>query len=595
LQAVTLAARVELLKAGRALELRTKQMPMKLERENDAVYFSDMSKCRPAASLSSGKEENRWRLIPYRTSRLWAPIKDLYVMKPDIRSPKACFEGTAAETPAGGNAGPISYPLNRKGWHAVFVGLTGRGNIRIGFSGDKYFTTFKKSSPDWFGYEEAVVGCRNLGAQDLVFAPSPETPEQSTVIVYIKLVPLTRQEIGERGYGRGFTAKERNLTVTRDDAGWANDTEEKMADAVLNQFINSPVKMLYFGMPSFGTVLNYEDLIRQGQSFCAGGKGAATVNEKCARTFYEAGDSPLACAVRLAHRAGVKIHFFQRPGRFADPGSGIVSPFYNEHPEWRLKNRHGHEMHRRMSVVFPEVRRYLVDCLRETLRYEPDGINICMTRGAPLALYEAPLIEEFRAKYRLAPTKLKRDDDRFVELRCEYTTQYIREVREMLDEERPRGKKRLELSVMVFGDRATNRLAGLDIEKWIELSLVDIVNPWHIPIEWPPTILGHSPDLNYWTSLRGGKTKIVPFARCRFEQPHKLAAKAYKKGFSEVAFWDINLEMEDSRKWQVLRKITNLEDLKKIAPGEWLTRVGYFEVFDGVAWDREFGHLFGAG
>lgn len=566
---------------------------MKLEKEKDAVYFTDMSQCRPAASLSSGEEESRWRLIPYRTSRLRAPIQDLYVMKPDFRSPRACFEGTAAETPGGGDARPISYPLKRKGWHAVFVGLTGLGKIRIGFSGDKYFTTFKKSSPDWFGYEEAIVGCRNLGAQDLVFAPSPETPEQSAVIVYIKLVPLTRQEIGAREYGRGFTAKERNITVTRDAAGWANDAEEKMADAVFNQFIDSPVKMLYFGMPSFGTVLNYEKLIRQGQSFYTGGGGAA--KEKCVRTLYEAGDSPLACAVRLAHRAGVKIHFFQRPGRFSDTPKGLVSPFHSEHPEWRLKNRHGHDMHGRMSVVFPEVRRYLVECLREALRYNPDGINICMIRGAPLALYEAPLIEAFRAKYRQDPTRLKRDDDRFAELRCEYTTRYVREVREMLDEEGRRRKKKLELSVMVFGDRETNRLVGLDIEKWIELSLVDIINPWQIPIEWPPTIVGRLPDLDYCASLRGGKTKIVPFVRCRWEAPYEPARKVYKKGLSEVAFWDIDFEMEDSRKWQVLRKITSLEGLKTIAPGEWLTRVGYFEVFDGIGWDMEFGHLFGAG
>ena len=61
-----------------------REMPMKLARERDAVYFTDMSQCLPAASLSPGKEENRWRLIPYRTSRLQAPIKDLYVMKPDL-------------------------------------------------------------------------------------------------------------------------------------------------------------------------------------------------------------------------------------------------------------------------------------------------------------------------------------------------------------------------------------------------------------------------------------------------------------------------------------------------------------------------------
>jgi hypothetical protein len=564
---------------------------MKLARETDAVYFTDMGQCQPAASLSSGQEENRWRLVPYRTSRLRAPIKGLYVMKPDYRSAKACFAGTAVATPAGGNVGPIAYPLNRKGWHAVFIGLTGRGNIRIGFSGDKYFTTFKKSSPDWFGYEEAVVGCRSLGGQNIEFAPSPETPEESAVVVYIKLVPLTPQEA--RKHGRRFTAKERNLTVTRDAAGWANDTEEKMADAVFNQFINSPVRMLYFGMPSFGTVLNYEDRIRQGESFDTGDEGA--VKEACVQSFYRAGDSPLASAVRLAHRAGVKIHFFQRPGRFVDMHKGHVSPFYTEHLEWRLKNRRGHDMHGRMSVVFPEVRHYMVECLRETLRCEPDGINICMIRGAPLALYEAPLIEAFRVRYGSDPTRLKHDDDRFAALRCEYTTQYIREVRQMLDEERRPGMKRLELSVMVFGDRATNRRAGLDIEKWIELSLVDIVNPWHTPIEWPPTILGHPPDLDYCASLRGGKTKIVPFARCRFEQPHKLAAKAYKKGFSEVALWDVDLEMEDSRKWQSLRKIISPDGLMTIARDEWLTRVGYFEVCDGIGWDMEFGHLFGAG
>ena len=57
------------------LHTPARKIYMKLARETDAVYFTDMGQCQPAASLSSGQEENRWRLVPYRTSRLRAPIR----------------------------------------------------------------------------------------------------------------------------------------------------------------------------------------------------------------------------------------------------------------------------------------------------------------------------------------------------------------------------------------------------------------------------------------------------------------------------------------------------------------------------------------
>ncbi len=562
---------------------------MKLAKEKESVYYPDMSKCMPSGNLSSKRSKSRWQVIPYSTSNAHAPIKDLYVMKPDVKSSRACFKGKAVASPSDGNAGDISFPLDRRGWHAVFVGLTGKGRVKIKFSGDTGFTTFKKAAPDQKGYEEAIVGFRKLDGEKLVFSPAPQDTAGRGIIVYIKLVPLTRQEVKE--YNCRFSANERILTGTRDSAGWVNDTEQKMADAVFNQFIDSPVGTLYFGMPSFGCILNYEKLILQGKHFYVSGK---SIVERTVKKFCDAGDSPLACAARLAHRAGMKIHFFQRPGRFFELENGISSPFYSENPQWRLKNKNGTDILGRMSVVYPEVRRYLVECMRETLKYEPDGINICMIRGAPLAFYEAPLIEEFRKQYDADPAKLKADDQRLINLRCKYTTQYIRDLREMLDKEGKRRKRKFQLSVMVFGDRKTNRHVGLDIEKWIELSLVDIINPWHIPVWWPPTIIGKTADFDYWASLQGNKTKIVPFVRYRWEVVSRLADKAYKKGFSEFALWDIDWEMDESRRWQTLRKIVSPEAVKKIKPDEWLPRVGYFESFDNFGRDFDFGP-FGAG
>ena len=564
---------------------------MKLAREKESVYFSDMGRCLPAKNLSSGGGDNHWRLIKYHTGRDYASIKGLYLMKQDARCAKAYFAGTAVESPSAAGGCEISYPLEARGWHAVFAAITGEGKVKIKFSGDSGFTTFRKASPDWKGYEEAIVGFRKLDGESLVFSPAPQNQEKSAVIAYIKIVPLTPEEIKE--HSRRFSAKERIITGTRDQAGWydGNDTERKMADAVFNQLADSPVGTLYLGMPSCGCILNYENMVLKGKRTDCGWKefSADTV-----RRFLLRGESPLGIAVKLAHRAGLKIHFFQRPGRFHDPGTGLTNLFYAENPGWRLKNKNGGDILGRMSVAFPEVRRYLADCLRETLKYGPDGVNICLIRGAPLALYESPILEEFNEKYHDDPSKLRADDERLIELRCKYTTQYIREVREMLDEEGRRRKKKFQLSVMVFGDRKTNRHIGLDIEKWIELSLVDIVSPWHVPVWWPPTIIGKTADLDYWASLRSNKTKIVPFIRYRWEDAARLADKAYSKGFSEFAFWDIDVEMDESRRWQTLKRIVSHESARSIKPDDWLPRVGYFEVFDDFGWDIDFGP-FGSG
>ena len=564
---------------------------MKLKREKESVYFADMSRCLPARNLSCKGGNNRWRIIPYHTSRDYASIKGLYLMKRDARSAKAYFAGMAVESPFAGNGCDISYPLERKGWYAVFVAITGAGKVKIKFSRDSGFTTFRKASPDWKGYEEAIVGFRKIDGESLVFSPAPQNPDDSAVIAYIKIVPLTPDEVKEHSHR--FPPKEKIITGTRDSAGWYdnNDTEQKMADAVFNQLSDSPVGMLYLGMPSLGCILNYEDLILKGEYFHCGWKSFSADPVK---KFLLRGESPLGIAVKLAHRSGLKIHFFQRPGRFYDPATGLTTPFYADNPGWRLKNKNGRDILGRMSVAFPEVRRYLADCLRETLKHGPDGVNICLIRGAPLALYESPLIEEFGEKYHADPAKLKAGDERLVELRCKYTTQYIREVREMLDDEGKRRKKKFQLSVMVFGDRKTNRHIGLDVEKWIEFSLVDIVNPWHVPVWWPPTITGKTADLDYWASLQGNKTKIVPFIRYRWEDAARLADKAYSKGFSEFAFWDIDWEMNESRRWQTLKRIVSHESVKAIKPDDWLPRVGYFEIYDDFGWDIDFGP-FGAG
>jgi len=577
---------------------------MELRRENEAIYFTDMSQCLPPPKLAGLSAAHTLETVDYETSNLYAPVPGCnnqysrVLMKPDVRSPRARFSGKAVVFRPSAAVHEMVYPLAGKGWHAIFFGLA-QGSVRVKLSPDKAFHTFSKGGPDWKGFEEVFFTFRKLEGEKLIFALDAEN--RKAMVAYIKLVPAEADEI--KRYHRSFPLRKRNLTTALDgfciSAGWVN-RREKLND-VFEPFRHSPFGMMYWGIPYGGTALHYAESIRAGKPvIITGNRNSATETklwrDHSIREFYATGETPLSCAVACAHDVGMKIHFYQRPGLFylgRSFGDGFVVPLYRDNPQWHLRQKDGSPLLGRLSVVYPEVRNYLIEILKESLEHRPDGVNLCFVRGAPLVGYEPRTIAEFAAQYHADPRKLKKDDERYLDFRASCTTRFVREVRAMLDQEGKKRKCRFALSVLVFGDRKTNRFVGLDPETWARQSLVDIINPYFSPAGWHGGSRREI-DLAYFKPLQRFPVQIVPFASHNiWEEGDVVLRRAraiYEAGYKGLASWDTAclIGTERSRFWQMLKKLGDKTRLDEIGNGEWFPRIGYFSNVDGFGWDKDY-------
>ncbi len=72
----------------------------------EAIYLTDLGRCLPASALSRKPRRNRWRLLDYQTGRL---------------------KGTMLVAGQNTAAPPLTCPLDRKGWHAIYFGIRSYG------------------------------------------------------------------------------------------------------------------------------------------------------------------------------------------------------------------------------------------------------------------------------------------------------------------------------------------------------------------------------------------------------------------------------------------------------------------------------------
>jgi hypothetical protein len=169
---------------------------------------------------------------------------------------------------------------------------------------------------------------------------------------------------------------------------------------------------------------------------------------KCAALDYSQFDS-LAGAVRYGHEIGLHIHAWLSINE-DDHAWGFASDFAKAHPQFRWTRRNGAVYHSQLSFAFDEVRQYKLALLDEILSgYDVDGLFIDWIRtgdvrdnpqtdaaGVADSGYEPPLIEAFKTRYGLDPHDVPNGDDRWVRLRAEPQTHFMREARQLVRKRR---------------------------------------------------------------------------------------------------------------------------------------------------------------
>ena len=162
-------------------------------------------------------------------------------------------------------------------------------------------------------------------------------------------------------------------------------------------------------------------------------------------------------------------------------------------------------------------------------------------------MYEEPSVRAFMEKYGEDPRSLPEEDERWQRHVAGYVTQFVREIRELLDEKPGR-----ELSIIFAAGSDFNPGSvrnGSDPEAWIEEELVDYL------------FADHSTNRDYiehWKRLSDGKVKVYYSLMPRTQPGEEFAMLAkglYEDGADGFCVWDCERRVQRASEWNVLKNL----------------------------------------
>ena len=522
-------------------------------RSKDPIYLTDLNRCGPEAALSRVGKRSCWRLIDYEAE----DFRGVFL--------RAGPETAAAE---------VRYPLEVRGWHDVYIGLYNtpfrpfRGQrVWTRLDDDAAFSLVFLPAPameSGQAVRDVYWKTADLTGQGIRFkqlcreqVPAGETgrsTSENVWIAYVKLVPLEPEEVEALQADRKRTGRKR-LVATQDvGTGIVVDSEPGTVRDLLESYRDTDFGSIYWEagagdlcayFTEIGRMCTTRHLQIDDYSLFEYRRLVENWTE-----YVEKGIDPFRIAVDHAHELGMEFHASYRfaegmgPFHFSPPFEEMnQGGFYENHPELRAVRRDGSRAPR-ISLSYPETRRYLVSLFREMANYPVDGICPLFNRRPPYVEYEEPLVKSFQEKYGQNPRQLEEKDPRWLSHRAGVMTEFVRDLRRMLDQvaaEQGRPKK---LSVWVFGRRDENLYWGLDVERWIGEGLVDTVVPytsaedlysWELAWEDPD-------DVRYWLDLTRGTRCRVTFnimpRHLSAEQYRRKARQLYALGVESLVFWD---------------------------------------------------------
>ena len=522
-------------------------------RAGSPVYLTDLDRCLPQTSLSRRGKLFTWRLIDYEA----APFRGVMLRG----GPE-----TAADT--------VTYPLEAKGWHDVHVGLFNTAwrpfhaqRLWIKLKQDPAYSLVYLPEPtidkgpviqDCF-WKTADLTDQEISFKQLCHELVPEGESSRSTcetvwVAYIKLIPLTEEERRAAEYDHQRTDT-KCLVATQDiGTGMVVDSSAGSVRDLLETYRHTDFQRIYWEAAA-GDLCSY--FTKVGRMWT---RDQVSIQDyslpECRRLvenwtqYLEQDTDPFRIAVEFAHDVGLEFHSSYRfaegmgPFHFSPPfGEVNRGGFYERHPELRAIRR-DRSRAPRISLSFPETRRFLLELFREMAEYPVDGICPLFNRRPPYVEYEPPLVETFRSQYGADPFELEERDPRWLEHRCAVLTEFMRDLRRMLDEVAAEQGRPKALSAWVFGRREENLFYGFDVETWIEEGLVDTVVPYTSAeglFSWQPA--WENPDqVRYWLELTSDSScELVLNILPRHLTPEQYRLKArdlYRQGIEKLAFWD---------------------------------------------------------
>jgi hypothetical protein len=538
------------------------------DEESEAIYITQMDKSQPQAALSNKMEQNKWQVISYETEAL---------------------KGTMVGAISLINAPDLTIPLNVTGWHKIYIAYwhpdfiyNDDTVIKVKLSDQPVFRVIRESrSADQQGktfLRETFFDCANLTGRDLVIGKSNGIVGKQMFLAYVKLVPMTAQEVEDLEKDRADNST-RNLAAIIDGASYFHTREFTRTEDVLSlvePYRYSDVDRVLWAV-CYGSVTNYPTQVEGasfridgawpkllGQAYNQGNHGTTVYQRAEQQTndtlgaFRDAGIIPQQLAAKYVHamEKGIKFDLMFRLGIIGHVPRRIDSKdFVVRYPQYRQQMRDGTVIEK-ASYAFPAVQQMMLDMIREsTTMIDADGINLCFVRGPHLLWYEKPILDAFQFKYGEDARQVDPMDPRLLEVRASFMTDFIRKVRQVLDEVGSRKGKRLELGIFAWPHDQhvwlgkTPMEEGLDIKAWIKEGLLDSI------------ICQGGIDKDY---LELGK--LHDCTLYVYPESPEVVAKTYEAGVEHFAQWDIDFKQTKPEEWAWLRRTGHREEMKMWDP-----------------------------
>ena len=552
------------------------------------IVISDLTRCRPIEAMTpaNAPREGRWRVVDYETED--GVVGKMLFAAPEDRAPTLRLtlpaEGVCriflgvnyTRSPLADRSHLREFSMY--GNLEVMLDTDG-GYSRVAFEGPWRQDTSDKVGREslcWHAIHEAYWKTADVTGRSLIFSP-PRAPYDTenwrsiANLSYVKLVPVSKTEqadwekltdnratrTGALQYCTGeFTGHTQGCPM------YHPIDKQRLRDAIAACLDND------IGMICFEAIRGNLCLFRTELG------DVGTADNSWPAEWID----PLEAVVEAAHDNGMELLVGMRMIGASLP---VVrhpiqwARYYWRHRDWAKQAPDG-TVGSNLSIAFPEVREYWVRLLREAVDGRgADGVHLLFDRCFPFVLYEEPSRAAFMEKHVEDPRELPEDDSRWVQHQCDMATQFLREIREFVDEKSGR-KLAIHVCSAAYGswEAIHPKQTGCDVESWLREGLVDYL----MPSPCADCGDGDGPEVFFqqWKAI-DPRVKIYPdlFPRTQMATYYpRLAAKLYAAGADGYILRDGERRIPRTSEWAVQRHLGHrdmLGQLEREAPGYFRT------------------------
>lgn len=520
------------------------------QQENDSWWLRDFIALPDTSKIGDRNMVGTWQKVPYETTT---------------------FSGNMLLANPGQQAPEIRVPLPVTGRYSVGIGLPENYADKLLLKLERHNYTGRLMHGDvalmdknWI--QEVWWQDLDLEEGDALLIKQDAAMRKRSGIAYIRLYPAPPPTAAEVPF---FTTADGSL-----GNNGAIDLDEMMTEEL--QFEPTHISAICHGTDICGLAEYKTKLPGHRYPFEYHRQEAILGDEyypwglEQAQKYEDAGRCPLRDSVAAAHAIGRPLYAYHRMAqtRIYAPMRMWSNPLYDEHPKWHCTDFDGVRISR-MSVAFPEVRRFFLDHFRETIEYGADGVCLVLVRGWPLILFEQPVAEEFTRRTGKQMHDVAPDDPDLLQVRTDFVTGFIREIRQTVDAAAP--DRKLKVVALPLATPEINRFFAMDCEVWAREGLVDIFCPYPYGYTATPTAI----DVPAWAeTVKDTNTQVLPILnRMTYEpagiveMPLTFVDRAHKwlaEGAHGFSYWDMDAFQQSPVPRRIAYNIASAEGRRRL-------------------------------